>query len=119
MATTMIRPCISIDKHKVRVFDIFEKVSQIKPLDYDSYKNHLEELNRISPFMNFLYTGLHRVKRDLIMSNGKNKTTTKLHLDFIPFEQLDIRVLEIGGKNEYFVSTIQDNRYNSCKKGVP
>jgi hypothetical protein len=53
------------------------------------------------------------------MSNGKNKATTKLHLDFIPFEQLDIRVLEIGGKHEYFVSTIQDNRYNSCKKGVP
>jgi len=53
------------------------------------------------------------------MSNGKNKTTTKLHLDFIPFEQVDIRVLEIEGKNEYLVSTIQDNRYDNCKKGVP
>ena len=119
MATTMMRPCIRIDKHKVPVFDIFAKISQIKPLDYDSYKNHLEELNRISPFMNFFHTGLHRVQRDPLMSNRKNTATTKVHLDFIPFEPLDIRVLDIGGKNEYFVSTIQDNRYSSCKKGVP
>ena len=54
--------------------------------------------------MNFFHTGLHRVKRDPIMSNWKNKTTTKLHLDFIPFEQLDIRVLDklVEGMNMLF-----------------
>jgi hypothetical protein len=119
MATTMIRESIKVKKHEVPVFDIFYTISNTEPLDYNTYKQHLEELNKISPFMNFFQTGLHRVKRDPIMSNGRNRTANKLHLDFIPFAQLDIRVLEIAGKNEYFISTIHDNRYKNCKRGVP
>ena len=81
MATAILRQSIKVKKHEVLVFCIFETVSKIEPLTYNEYKEHLQALNAISPFMNFFQTGLQRVKRDPIMSNGKNIKSKKLHLD--------------------------------------
>jgi hypothetical protein len=92
------------------VYNLFKAVQDTPPVSKEIYLELLPILNTISPFQTFLTTGLHQIKADEIIHSGFKTKSRKLHIDFIPFERLDIRVVELDGEIKYFVSSRADHR---------